>query len=186
MISFLDGIDIATDLGFHLGVNHLLPHVVDKILNFEWVAKNIGGAIADGVALGAVNICARGMTIVRNIYKIVNCIRDHISIHGQAKEQRDAAKRIYDKSKIARDQMKYFGKNMQEEIEKKNNQVEQLVTYTNKMLEELGAGCQTTNATLISDLNELKFFVEVLRSNLNMRVDIEMEKREIRERKFKQ
>ena len=175
-----DAMDIGQDIAFSVGVGAVVPYFTSKILSVEWVAKNIGGTISDGIT-ASVGIISNGVTIVRNIYRTVQCIRDHFQIHGQAKEQRDAAKLIYDKSKIALDQMKYFGKTMEEEIDRTNAQVDQLVHNTNIMLNELQAGCQTNNASIISDLEELKFFVEVLRRNLNMKVDIENEKQALEE-----
>lgn len=175
-----DAMDITKDIAFSVGVGAVVPAITSKILSVEWVAKNIGGTISDGIT-ASVGILSDGVTIVRNIYRTVQCIRDHFQIHGQAKAQRDAAKLIYDKSKIALDQMKYFGKSMEEEIDRTNAQVDQLVQNTNIMLNELQAGCQTNNASIISDLEELKFFVEVLRRNLNMKVDIENEKQALEE-----
>ena len=85
--------DIGKDLAFAGGISHFVPFITNKVLSIDWLAQNIGDPVSDVIS-SSVSLLSDGVTIVRNVYKTVQCIRDHIRIHGQAKEERDSAKKI--------------------------------------------------------------------------------------------
>ena len=150
----------------------MASRVPKRFKNIRGINENFKSAISSGVNI---------LGIAYNTYNIVNCIKDNININGDAKEKRDAAKIIYDQSKMALDQLREFRKALELEIDSTNAEVDKLVHNTNIMLRDFQAGCETNNASIISDLEELKFFVEVLRRNINMKIDIESERQILEE-----
>ena len=131
------------------------------------------------LATASLGFIGNGINIVKNIAKITDCIQDHFSIHAEAKEARDQAKKIYDKTKLAHYQVMNFQKRIIHETDKMNEKVQMLVEFSNNILEQFNSNCFTTNATLISDLGEIKFFMETLNRNFDLSTDVMAEKRDL-------
>ena len=135
-----------------------------KIL--EWMA---GGASS---AMDFAGI-ASGLSIAKSIVKIGYCIYGHTSIVGEKREERDLAKKQHDLVKDAYGQLEKSLKNMDSEVDLMNEKITALSEYANEMFKLFKTNCTSSSGTILSDLEEIDSYVNFLKRNFDLKVDIE-------------
>ena len=172
------GLDVAGDIGQIMAIE--LTQGITKL--FAKAASG-GGIINSIITKGAQDAMSEwtdvvadvmsGVNIALKIAKIGDCIRDHSNIYSNRVEERNNLKKMYDNAKIALKELEEITNRVEDAVGRFNKETDKLVTFTNDFLAIFNSSCKSSPATLTSDLGEVKHFVQNMKEEFDVSVDID-------------